>query len=75
MFLLSKSSGLQKSTPPLPTPSTQSCAVCRGWGRGGSFLPPTAALVMAMKQCGLGLKKNVIRGKVRYHYKNFFENG
>jgi hypothetical protein len=48
-FLLSKSSGLQS-----PHKAVH-CTVCRGWGRCGSFHPLAAALVMAIKQRGLGL--------------------
>jgi hypothetical protein len=29
--------------------------VCRGWGSSGFFQPETVALVVAMKQWGLGL--------------------
>jgi hypothetical protein len=37
--------------PPPPSPT----GLCRGWGSSGSFQPQAVALVMAMKQWGLGL--------------------
>jgi hypothetical protein len=44
--------GRRDSTPP---PPPKACAVSRGWGSSGSFQQQAVALVMAMKQWGLGL--------------------
>jgi hypothetical protein len=43
---------VQLAPPPFPLPLT---GLCRGWGSSGSFQPQAVALVMAMKQLGLGL--------------------
>jgi hypothetical protein len=40
--------------PPLPPPT----GLCRRWGRSESLNPPAAALVISMKQLGLGLNMN-----------------
>jgi hypothetical protein len=56
MFLLSKSSGDVEVAPPLPPPPT---GLCRGWVSSGFFQPEALALVMAMKQWGLGLKGHI----------------
>jgi hypothetical protein len=51
-FLLSRGS---TPRPPSPPPT----GVWRGWGSSGSFQPQAMALVMAVKQWGLGLKSPV----------------
>jgi hypothetical protein len=43
--------------PHFPLPFT---GLCRGWGSSGSFHPQAVALVMAIKQWGLGLKKSFV---------------
>jgi hypothetical protein len=39
----------------VPTSPLPLTGLCRGWGSSGSFQPHAVALVMAMKQWGLGL--------------------